>query len=305
MFGGLGQRAFWTSGHTDLPALHERMKATVVIATRNRRESLLHTLELLEALPERPPIVVVDNASLDGTPGTVRRRHPAVKVIQAPGNLGASARTIGSRTARTPYVAFCDDDSWWAPGALSHAVELLDRHPRLGLIAARVLVEPAGERDPTCDEMGESALPPDPALPGPRVLGFIACGAIVRRQAFLACGGFDSQLSIGGEEDLLAMDLAAGGWASAYVDEIVAHHLPAVRDRGERARMLLRNDLVTTWLRRPLPRALRRTAILLASAGPAGVLALPWAMRELPSVVRQRRVVPPDVERALRLLERG
>lgn len=277
---------------------------TVVIATRNRCHSLLHTLRLLEELPEHPRVVVVDNASLDGSAGAVRRRHPAVKVIDANDNLGAAARNIGARAASTPYVAFCDDDSWWARGALARAVELLDRHSSLGLIAARVIIEPQGRPDPTCGAMATSALPPDRRLPGQPVLGFIACGAVARRSAFLACGGFDSGLMIGSEEGLLAVDLAADGWSSAYIDEIVAHHRPAERDRGERARLVLRNSILTLWLRRPYLTALRRTAALLAAAGPSGVFALWAAARRLPSVARERRVVPPEVERALRLLER-
>src|SRR5512135_2103047 len=40
---------------------------TVVIATRNRAQELGHTLERLAGLPERPPVVVVDNSSRDGT----------------------------------------------------------------------------------------------------------------------------------------------------------------------------------------------------------------------------------------------
>jgi GT2 family glycosyltransferase len=280
------------------------MNATVVIATRNRRDSLLHTLGLLEALPERATVMVVDNDSTDGSADAVRRRYPAVITIQAGTNLGAAARNLGAHYARTPYVAFCDDDSWWAPGSLARAVELLDRHPGLGLVAARVLVEPSGHPDPTCSLMANSALPPDPSLPGPRVLGFIACGAVVRRSAFLACGGFDSRFVVGGEEELLAVDLAARGWSAAYVDDVVANHWPAARDRGERTRIVLRNSLLTTWLRRPLPHALRRTASLLTEAGPGGMLALPAAVRRLPWVARERRVVPPEVEGALRLLER-
>ncbi|HKR98668.1 MAG TPA: glycosyltransferase, partial [Candidatus Dormibacteraeota bacterium] len=220
------------------------MKATVVIATRNRQQSLMRTLRLLEELPERPPVVVVDNASLDGSAAAVKTRFPGVKLIEADDNLGVGARTVGARAARTPYIAFCDDDSWWAPGALARAVELLDSHPRLGLLAARVIVDPDGVTDPTCVEMAGSALPRDPSLPGPRVLGFMACGAILRRSAYLDCGGFHSGMIIGGEEALLAMDLAARGWDAAYVDEIVVHHLPAVRDRAERKRLLLRNDLL-------------------------------------------------------------
>jgi hypothetical protein len=48
----------------------------VVIATRDRRERLLATLGRIGGLPERPPLVVVDNGSCDGTADAVRRRHP-------------------------------------------------------------------------------------------------------------------------------------------------------------------------------------------------------------------------------------
>jgi hypothetical protein len=55
-------------------------------------------------------------------------------------------------------------------------------------------------------------VPDLPDLPGPPVLGFIACGGIVRRAAFLEVGGFNSRLGVGGEEELLAVDLTARGW---------------------------------------------------------------------------------------------
>ena len=187
-------------------------RVAVVIATRNRGPELLGTLTRLRALHEQPPIVVVDNGSTDGTAELVRAHHPDVQVVGLRRNRGAAARTVGARLVDSPYVAFSDDDSWWAPGALGRAVEVLDRHPRLAVLAARVLVGPDRRLDPVCDEMAHSPLPSAPDLPGPAVLGFIACGAVVRRAAFLEVGGFDVRLGVGGEEELLAVDLAARGW---------------------------------------------------------------------------------------------
>ena len=69
--------------------------ATVVMITRDRRENVLASLDRLLGLPERPPVVVVDNASTDGTADAVRRRHPSVDVVALPRNLGAAARTVG------------------------------------------------------------------------------------------------------------------------------------------------------------------------------------------------------------------
>src|SRR5690606_1529283 len=114
----------------------------VVIATRNRSGRLAVTLRHLLALPERPEILVADNASTDDTRAVLARDFPEVRVLALPVNHGALARNHGARALGTPYVAFSDDDSWWAPGALGRAAELFDAHPRLGLIAARTLVGP-------------------------------------------------------------------------------------------------------------------------------------------------------------------
>ncbi|MBY8852153.1 glycosyltransferase, partial [Saccharothrix sp. MB29] len=139
------------------------------------------------------------------------RDFPRVRVLALGHNVGASARNRGVRAADTPYVAFCDDDSWWAPGALDRAEELFREHPALGLVAARVVVEPEGREDPVCAEMASSPLGRGGDLPGPRVLGFICCASIVRREAFLRVGGFNPVLFFPGEERLFSWDMAAAG----------------------------------------------------------------------------------------------
>ena len=88
-------------------------------------------------------------------------------------NVGAAVRNAGVRRARTPYVAFSDDDSWWQPGALRRAAAALDADPRLGLVAARTLVGPGCEPDPVNEAMAASRLREGG---GAAVLGFLACG---------------------------------------------------------------------------------------------------------------------------------
>ncbi|MGC3004530.1 glycosyltransferase family 2 protein, partial [Streptomyces sp. G35A] len=234
----------------------------VVIATRDRSARLAVTLRHLLALPERPEILVADNASTDGTRAMLARDFPEVRVLALPANLGPLARNHGTRALGTPYVAFSDDDSWWAPGALARAAGLFDAHPRLGLIAARTLVGPAAEPDPLNDVLAHSPLGPATDLPGTQVLGFLACGAVVRRDAHLDVGGFHRLLFIGGEETLLAYDLAARGWGVTHCPDVVAHHHPAPTPRPGRPAVQRRNEVLTAWLRRPVPYALARTGAL-------------------------------------------
>jgi GT2 family glycosyltransferase len=283
-------------------ATKTRSLPTVVIPTRNRRERLLATLARIHSPADRPPVVVIDNASADGTAAAVRRRYPGVRVIESTGALGSASRTVGVRAAETPLVAFTDDDSWWEPGALARAADLFDAYPDLGLIGARIIVEPRGTLDPTCAAMRESPLRADRPLPGPPVLGFLACGAVARRSAVLECGGFPPRYGFGGEEHLLAVDMASAGWGLAYVDDVVAHHQPMAGPRDWQATSELRNRLWSAWLRRPLPRAVRLT-IEMTARREGGVRALLAAMRGIGWVAGERRVVPDHVETRLRSLE--
>jgi GT2 family glycosyltransferase len=281
---------------------------SVVIATRDRRERLLDTLERLVRLPEQPAVIVVDNASRDGTVSAVRENYPQVRVEALEENLGVAARNIGVDIATSPLVAFCDDDSWWRSGSLAKAAALFSAYPNLGLLAARILVEPESRLDPLCEAMRASPLSRDAPLPGPPVLGFAACGAVVRREAFQAVGGFPRRYQVGGEERLLAIDLACEGWDLCYVDEVVVHHdPPRTRARPEREAMTVRNDLWTAWLRRPMRLALARTLKLVPDAiKDAHVRRTLWAVLQgLPWALSNRRAVLPAVESRLRLLERG
>ncbi|WP_432054958.1 glycosyltransferase family 2 protein [Streptomyces sp. bgisy022] len=277
----------------------------VVIATRDRAERLAVTLRHLLALPERPEILVADNASTDHTRALLARDFPQVRVLALPVNRGALARNHGARALDTPYVAFSDDDSWWAPGSLARAAGLFDAHPRLGLIAARTLVGPDAEPDPLNDVLARSPLGAATDLPGTQVLGFLACGAVVRRSAYLDAGGFHRLLFFGGEETLLAYDLAARGWGVTHCADVVAHHHPDPGPRDGRPAVQRRNELLTAWLRRPVPYALARTGALAADARSDGHArrALRETLGRLPAALRARRPLPPHVERAARLLD--
>jgi hypothetical protein len=66
-------------------------------------------------------------------------------------------------------------------------------------------------------------------MPGPPLLGFLAGASVVRRSAFLQAGGFEPHLFIGGEEELLAVDLAANSSWLCYVPQLIVYLNPSTR----------------------------------------------------------------------------
>jgi GT2 family glycosyltransferase len=146
----------------------------VVIITRNRRKELPHCLERMTSVPERPQILVVDNGSTDGTSAAVAAHFPAVTLLRSPHNLGAIGRNHAVWRLHTTYVAFCDDDTWWEPGALRDAADVLDAHDSLASVTGRIVVEPGGHDDPIVQELSGSPVSAPGWLPGPALLGILA-----------------------------------------------------------------------------------------------------------------------------------
>lgn len=283
-------------------------RVTVVVITHNRRAELLRTLRLLSGLPERPRVVVTDNGSDDGTARAVAELFPQVRLLTPGRNMGAVGRNLAVRHVRTPYVAFCDDDTWWEPESLRTAADRLDAHARLAAVTARIVVEPGGTDDPVVAELRDSPLTGPDWLPGPAIGSFLAAATVMRTSAFREAGGFHPGLWLGGEEELLATDLMQSGWWLAYLPEAVIHHAASTaRDPTARRVLGLRNTLWFTWLRRPARTALRRTGYLLATVprDRASIRAFAHALRGLPWVLRQRRPVAPAVEARLAALERA
>jgi GT2 family glycosyltransferase len=179
-------------------------------------------------------------------------------------------------------------------------------HPRLAVLVARVLVGPEQRPDPVCAEMAASPLGTPRDLPGPALLGFIACGALVRTQAFTAVGGFDSVVRFPGEEERLALDLVAAGWGISYVDSLTVHHhpSPARHSPEERRAAIWRSRLLTAVMRLPWAGVLRTVGEAVA-VGASGRVGLRRALPDVPAALRSRQVLPPSVLGELQRIRAG
>ena len=136
-------------------------------------------------------------------------------------------------------------------------------------------------------------------------MGFLGCAAVTRREAYLASAGFSRLLFIGGEEELLAYDLAAAGWAACYC---AGHRRPPPPFRrptpAARRHQEARNRALVAWLRRPLGCALTETGRLARRAGhdPVAARALGSLAIRLPLALRPASAAA-GVETAIRTLE--
>ena len=276
-------------------------RLTVVLLTFNCASRIDRVLQHLLSL--NVPIIAVDNASSDGTAQVVRGF--GVEVVQLDVNIGAAARNVGAAKAKTPYVAFCDDDGWYERPGLEVACDLLDKHDRLALVNARILVGNECRLDPISLEMRQSPVADRAGIPGAVLLSFMAGAVIVRKKAYEAVGGYDQRVFIGGEEETLGFPLAKAGWAMRYVEDVVMHHHPSLANAGNLRAFGMRNTLWTAWLHRRWRSALRYTIFTLADTPKNRdyVSGLLMAFAGLPWVVAERRPMSKQLDAEVQLLD--
>ncbi len=107
---------------------------TIGILSFNRRDEVRHTLQrIAEQTYEPVEVLVVDNASSDGTAAMVREEFPDTRVIALEENVGEEAKNPMLRGARGDIVVILDDDSYPAADAVGRIVEHFTRDPNMSL----------------------------------------------------------------------------------------------------------------------------------------------------------------------------
>jgi GT2 family glycosyltransferase len=114
---------------------------TAIIICHNVRDEVLGCLASLDAHagPLKVEIVVVDNASTDGTVEAVESAYPQCQTVRLSRNEGLPARNHGLRRARGRYRMFIDSDAILCPGALPTLVGVLEADRSIGLVGPRLI----------------------------------------------------------------------------------------------------------------------------------------------------------------------
>ena len=121
---------------------------SIVIVSFNGRADLERCLASLhDAPPARPhEIIVVDNASADGS-AEAARRWPDVTVIETGANLGfARGNNVGIRASSAVNLLLLNSDTIVPPGAVDGLMAAIDRHPDVAVVGPR-LVDGAGRAE--------------------------------------------------------------------------------------------------------------------------------------------------------------
>lgn len=261
-------------------------------------------------------VVVVDNASSDGSAAIVRERFPECQVMALDTNLGfAAGNNAGARGATAPYLVFLNNDTEVEPGWLAALVAAADRDPHVGLVTSHVvymdrpgIVDSAGDGYLRCGggyKRGHGQ-PVDREAVDDEVFG--ACGAafLIRRDLFEDLGGFDEDYFMVYEDvDLSYRARMRGSRVMFAPGAVVKHAGSASLGRiSANAVFFGQRNLEWTWAKnspasifwRSLPSHVIYNVAGAAAYARAGLLG-PWlrgklaAVAGVPSLWRKRRVV--------------
>jgi O-antigen biosynthesis protein len=246
-----------------------RPDVTVVMLTYNRWDLTKEALRLLaESTEPRYEVVIVDNASTDGTLDELAHVSGA-RILRNPRNLGfGPATNQGAAMARGRYLLLLNSDAWVRPGWLEPLIDVADADAGVAAVASKLLypdgrLQEAGSivwRDGRVRQYGDGDVPNRPEYNFRRTVDYASAACLlVRRSAFIAVGGFDPRFAPVYCEDVdLCLALAAGPGRVVYQPRSVVEHVRGASSTGgvqsariERNRRLLRARWRAVLDRRP------------------------------------------------------
>jgi N-acetylglucosaminyl-diphospho-decaprenol L-rhamnosyltransferase len=217
----------------------------VVIVTHNSRHDLEQSLPVIRPADHR--VIVVDNASEDGTATFTRERFPHAEVLELRENVGyGAACNAGIAHVSAPLVLLLNPDAWPLEGGIERLAGCAERQPALGAMGP-LLLSPERRRQPSLVGvptrwwLGRPAVTsvhprlPLPRVPSPRRRRKFLVGAalLLRRDAFEQVGGFDPSFFMFGEEVDLCWRLQEAGWGVALCSDATFVHVGGTSTRRD------------------------------------------------------------------------
>lgn len=225
---------------------------SIIIVTWNGKRYALECLQSLFAQPlgMAAEIIVIDNASSDGTPEAIRAQFPKVNLIENEKNLGfAKANNIGLAASRGRYVCLINSDVVIPPRCLEKMLAYLQANPNIGVLGPKML-SPDGRigfsvmRLPTvwntlCCALGLHAIFPASALFGGFMMGGYSYDSIdyvevltgwfwmIPRAALEEVGKLDEQFFMYGEDIDWCYRFRKAGWRVVFYPGAEALHYGA------------------------------------------------------------------------------
>ncbi len=245
-----------------------RPDVTVVMLTYNRWDLTKEALRLLAEMTEpRYEVVIVDNASTDGTLAELDRVEGA-RILRNPANVGfGPGNNQGAAMARGRYLLLLNSDAWVRPGWLGPLIDVADADPGVAAVAPKLLypdgrLQEAGSiiwRDGRVRQYGDGDRSNRPEYNFRRTVDYASAACLlVRRSAFISVGGFDPGFAPVYYEDVdLCLALGAGPGRVVYQPRSVVEHVRGASSNGgvhtrvDRNRRLLRARWQSILDRRP------------------------------------------------------
>jgi GT2 family glycosyltransferase len=209
--------------------------ASVIIVNHNGRRYLGQCLSsILREDAAEYEIILVDNASTDGSADYVERSFPTAQVIRSEANLGfGEASNVAARQAKGRYLAFLNQDTSVEPGWLEALIAALEADPRAGLATSKILLMHAPDRINTCgNEVHFTGLTLCRGMGMSRgthseveeVSAVSGAAFVIRRELFRALGGFDEIFFMYMEDTDLSWRARLAGHRCMYVPSSIVYH---------------------------------------------------------------------------------
>lgn len=180
-------------------------------------------------------VIVIDNASTDGSPEMVADRFPNTILIASDTNLGfGRANNRGITKAKNAFIWLLNSDTRLTPMARNMAVAFMERNRKFGM-AGTALINPDGSPQSSVEtrypgQRYARSLLDD--LPG-QIAWVMGASIIVRRDILRLVGGFDEGFFLYGEEIDLCLMVRQAGWPIGFIDDAVVIHLGGQSERGQ------------------------------------------------------------------------